>query len=354
MVKVTKSNATFALALLLGIPAVASQPDAMQFVPKSTALVPVVKKAAKNGLKAVSEGLFKLYKTIPSWNNIKTTTGNGLSWAGTGVSTVARRTVNGGKVAFSYISPAAKTALAFVGRHPTQVKIIAGTVAALGLAFAGYKAYNLMPTRTIKRPATQPLIEEVKEVITSAQQLVQPVTPVVATNNNPAVILTEVVQPTTQITTEVITPAQQLVQPVPPVASTSSNNITPEQKKQVVISGDLALLEQAKIAAETDIAKLMEIKQAGQTYAQSRTAAAQDEYLGKYSEFTYAMDRCPMPEAQKGLRAHFTAVCQGINGFLENEDTCLDTHKAEFDSMIEQLSTIIEQLDEAIAIEMTK
>lgn len=127
MLKVIKVNSSFAIALLLSIPAFAVDPAPSKAVAVTTA---AAQKATGAGLKAVmGKTMSKAWDMVPSWQTIKGATKKGCSAVATGA-----------QAALSYTAPAAKASLIYAKSHPTTV--IAGTLAATGLAIAAVKVYQ--------------------------------------------------------------------------------------------------------------------------------------------------------------------------------------------------------------------
>lgn len=349
MLKVIKTNATFALVLLLSIPAFAGQPGSAKSVTAtSNGVVPVVATVANNVVKdgmkaaAAAKTFSKIYDAIPSWQSVKGKTYAGLSWAGRGFSALGRGAVRGSKAALGYVTPAAKATLAFASEHSTTVKIIAGTLAAAGLGYAGYRTY--------KHWKTKPVAANLRRGH--------------APENAPAV--------PAAVPTASVAPAAPTAVPTAPAAQGATRAALPVAPAQVAditapALSDLGLLQNARAAAEADIASFSQIREAGKMYAQLKNQAdadqeavnaAGDDHGLKHAGFVYRMSSSVIPDNQQQLQAEFEATCKRINELLANEDNCLDNHKAEYDLMVGQLNHVIARLDEAIenerAIELSK
>ncbi len=127
MLKVIKVNSSFAIALLLSIPAFAVDPAPSKAVAVTAA---AAQKATCAEIKAVmGKAMSKAWGMVPSWQTIKGATKKGCS-----------AVAMGAQAALSYTTPAAKAALIYAKSHPTTV--IAGTLAATGLAIAAVKVYQ--------------------------------------------------------------------------------------------------------------------------------------------------------------------------------------------------------------------
>ena len=302
MLKVIKSNLMFALVLSLSIPAYAAQPESDKSVTtkKSWLVVtPTITTAMISKL----------------WNTLR---GTGLSWARTGISTATRS----GKAALNYVAPIAKSSLKasvnLAKSHPTTSKLIAGTCLAAGLSYATYRAFKRLGNKLgNKVAATRTEVASAAPINVLAQTIATAVT-------------TAPQASTAEITQNV---------PAAPVKEVSNTALTS--------------LQAAKDVAEDDIAAFTALREAGKAYALAKDQRNAQDYFDKQLNFKYNMAKCDLPDNQKQLQKDFIAGCKQMHAFLNNEENCRDEHRAEFNAMIEQLHNIIEQLDEAIAIEMS-
>lgn len=363
MLKVITTNATFALVLLLSIPAFAGQPGSAKSVTAtSNGVAPVVATVANNVVKdgmkaaAVAKTFSRIYDAIPSWQSIKGKTYAGLSWAGKGFSALGCGAVRGSKAALGYVTPAAKATLAFASEHSTSVKIIAGTLAAAGLGYAGYRTYKHWKTKPVAANLRRDHAPENAPAVPAAVP-----TASVAPVTIPTAIPTASVAPAAPTAVPTAPAAQGATRTALPVAPAQAADIT------APALSDLGLLQNARAAAEADIASFSQIREAGKMYAQLKNQAdadqeavnaAGDDHGLKHAGFVYRMSSSVIPDNQQQLQVEFEATCKRINELLANEDNCLDNHKAEYDLMVGQLNHVIARLDEAIenerAIELSK
>jgi hypothetical protein len=129
MLKMIKSNAIFALILLLSIPAQAAQPAQKAQNPGQSKVTFFAKYGAKLAEKIAFDYLF------PSWRTVKTV----VCATSAGIKSAACVTFNGAKTALGYISPVVHAPLTLASHHPY---ITGAFVTVLALAYAGNKAYN--------------------------------------------------------------------------------------------------------------------------------------------------------------------------------------------------------------------
>ena len=395
MLKVIKSNVAFSLILLLSIPAYSSQHDSSKsIVAKSAALMPAVtavtQGVAKQGYKAVvGKTISKLYGMVPSWQTLTGTTRTGLSWTGTGFSTIARKTLHAGQAVLGYVTPAINNSLAYVSpvaketaalirRHP---KLVCGTLLATGMVYALHKIYrHYRPTaptvpvhEQIDAPAAPAPTPNAAPIVPAPQpDIAVPTSTVEAVREIAAPTTLTNVQPTGNIPHQEAPAAQVLQGGAPsapahqeaPAAQAPATDIqrhVTAANLDISDLSDLDLLQRAKVAAETDIAQLIAIREAGKAFALLATkndapgATESDEaYLHQLTAFKYKLNASVVPENQKALHKRFATICQQVNASLIDETNCCDDHKAEFDEMIEQLNALVGQLEEAIALEMSK
>jgi hypothetical protein len=150
MLKVIKSNALFALVLLLSIPAYASQPVDASKAASFAARV-------ASGFRGFKSTLASTYQKLPSAQELKAAGSATLAMAKRGANTVGQQTTEFGQKAWQSTLPAAQASLAFAGKHSTEIKIASGALAALGVTFAGLRAVKAVLTRGKKPVKHTPL-----------------------------------------------------------------------------------------------------------------------------------------------------------------------------------------------------
>jgi alkylated DNA nucleotide flippase Atl1 len=262
MLKVIKSNALFALVLLLSIPAYASQyVDTSKLAGFASRLREVGSNLAANA-----------YQKLPSAQSLKAAGSAALAVAKRGAAHVGKQTAAFGQETLKRALPVAQASLAYAGQHSNEIKIASGTVAALGVTFAGYRAIKavLARSKNAEKPVRRASLFKKKAMSAPA------------------------------------------------------------------FKSPTLLLEEAKAAAEADIETLKTIQTAGRTLAlrmkNASTAAAVEEVSAAIAQFhalrgsfRYALSNCPVPDEQaEALKMELIALCQQADKAFQNPTDCLN------------------------------
>lgn len=337
MLKVNKSGCAFALVLLLSTPA-----RAMEKSNTNNITSVVAKSATETGIKTVLNKCLAATSTIlPSWQTIKTVSGNKLSSFGTGFS----KFFHG---AATYATPATKATLAFASRHSTICKIIGATVAAAGMGFSFWKLYTKTRNKNQPTLAAEPAINPATQTPASTPTLQTP----------PAVVAVE-----TTTTRDVLrapavvenaansTPAPRAEQPTA-TAQAAAAPTSEEQNTPVVLSPEIVQLQKAKNAAASDVQHLQTARQAEEeSFALDNNPNADEEVAdlaaGRYAtstNFTSSFAASAMPAQMTDIRERFSRIFRQARTLVTTKKYC-NSRAEEYHESIRQLNGIIEELD---------
>lgn len=282
MLKVIKSNALFALVLLLSIPAYASQP-----VDTSKAAGFAARLAS--GFRGFKSTLASTYQKLPSAQDLKAAGSATLAMTKRGLDTVGKKTTELSQKALDRATPAAQASLAYAGQHSKEIKIASGALAALGATFAGYRAVKAVLTRgkkTEKPGKTASLLKEEAPVAKDAAQLLKEAKAAAAADM---------------------------------------------QTLNTIYEAGKSLALRSETVSSADAVTLVEFSN------------AVEQFEALKGSFRFIMFNCQVPEQAQELKNQFVTLCQEAEETFSNPKDCLKEEKCT--ALFASLTAIARQLN---------